>query len=74
MLILLFPDREGELKVVLTVRAKTLRNYAGQVALPGGEFGLFFFFEGVVCLEVDGAVGWGVVRVSREGRTEGGGS
>jgi hypothetical protein len=36
VLILLFPDRYGELKVVLTIRASTLRNYAGQVALPGG--------------------------------------
>ncbi|KAF2869309.1 NUDIX hydrolase domain-like protein [Massariosphaeria phaeospora] len=37
VLILLFPDRHGELKVVLTMRASTLRSYAGQVALPGGK-------------------------------------
>ncbi|KAK7191582.1 hypothetical protein DPSP01_004809 [Paraphaeosphaeria sporulosa] len=37
VLILLFPDRHGELKVVLTMRAATLRNYAGQAALPGGK-------------------------------------
>lgn len=37
VLILLFPDRHGELKVVLTMRAATLRNYAGQAALPGGR-------------------------------------
>ncbi|ORY19403.1 NUDIX hydrolase domain-like protein [Clohesyomyces aquaticus] len=37
VLILLFPDRYGELKVVLTMRASTLRSYAGQVALPGGK-------------------------------------
>ncbi|KAF1975646.1 hypothetical protein BU23DRAFT_597433 [Bimuria novae-zelandiae CBS 107.79] len=37
VLILLFPDRYGDLKVVLTMRAATLRNYAGQAALPGGK-------------------------------------
>ncbi|KAF2442271.1 hypothetical protein P171DRAFT_523119 [Karstenula rhodostoma CBS 690.94] len=37
VLILLFPDRHGDLKVVLTMRAATLRNYAGQAALPGGK-------------------------------------
>ncbi|KAF2730175.1 hypothetical protein EJ04DRAFT_545910 [Polyplosphaeria fusca] len=37
VLILLFPDRHGELKVVLTMRASTLRSYAGQAALPGGK-------------------------------------
>ncbi|KAF2750826.1 hypothetical protein M011DRAFT_464636 [Sporormia fimetaria CBS 119925] len=37
VLILLFPDRDGELKVVLTIRASTLRSYAGQAALPGGK-------------------------------------
>jgi len=36
VLILLFPDRYGNLKVVLTMRASTLRSYAGQAALPGG--------------------------------------
>jgi len=38
VLILLFPGKRGELRVVLTVRASTLRSYAGQVALPGGMF------------------------------------
>ncbi|PSN63513.1 hypothetical protein BS50DRAFT_679765 [Corynespora cassiicola Philippines] len=37
VLILLFPDNYGNLKVVLTMRAATLRNYAGQAALPGGK-------------------------------------
>ncbi|KAL6711907.1 8-oxo-dGTP diphosphatase [Coniothyrium glycines] len=37
VLILLFPDRHGDLKVVLTMRSAQLRNYAGQVALPGGK-------------------------------------
>ncbi|KAF2118358.1 NUDIX hydrolase domain-like protein [Lophiotrema nucula] len=37
VLILLFPDSHGELKVVLTMRASTLRSYAGQAALPGGK-------------------------------------
>ncbi|KAL6159523.1 8-oxo-dGTP diphosphatase [Exserohilum turcicum] len=37
VLILLFPDRRGELKVVLTVRSAELRSYSGQVALPGGK-------------------------------------
>ncbi|KAF2707588.1 hypothetical protein K504DRAFT_39115 [Pleomassaria siparia CBS 279.74] len=37
VLILLFPDRNGDLKVVLTMRASTLRSYAGQAALPGGK-------------------------------------
>lgn len=37
VLILLFPDRHGELKVVLTMRSAKLRSYAGQAALPGGK-------------------------------------
>ena len=37
VLILLFPGLHGELKVVLTMRSATLRNYAGQAALPGGK-------------------------------------
>ena len=36
-MIVLFPDRHGELKVVLTMRSASLRNYAGQAALPGGK-------------------------------------
>lgn len=37
MLIVIFPDRHGDLKVVLTMRSASLRNYAGQAALPGGK-------------------------------------
>ncbi|KAF2806660.1 NUDIX domain protein [Mytilinidion resinicola] len=37
VLILLFADRAGDLRVVLTMRAGTLRSYAGQAALPGGK-------------------------------------
>ncbi|KAJ4987374.1 NUDIX domain-containing protein [Stagonosporopsis vannaccii] len=37
VLIVLFPDRHGDLKVVLTMRSASLRNYAGQAALPGGK-------------------------------------
>ncbi|KAK6504253.1 hypothetical protein TWF506_002457 [Arthrobotrys conoides] len=37
VLILLFPDSKGELRVVLTERSSNLRTFAGQVALPGGK-------------------------------------
>jgi 8-oxo-dGTP pyrophosphatase MutT (NUDIX family) len=37
VLILLYADKRGELRVVLTMRAKTLSSYAGQAALPGGK-------------------------------------
>ncbi|EWC46017.1 hypothetical protein DRE_04810 [Drechslerella stenobrocha 248] len=37
VLILLFTDAKGELRVVLTERSSTLRTFAGQVALPGGK-------------------------------------
>ncbi|KAJ6257652.1 hypothetical protein Dda_7439 [Drechslerella dactyloides] len=37
VLILLFPDAKGELRIVLTERSSTLRTFAGQVALPGGK-------------------------------------
>ncbi|KAK6336304.1 hypothetical protein TWF696_001866 [Orbilia brochopaga] len=37
VLILLFPDAKGELRVVLTERSSNLRTFAGQVALPGGK-------------------------------------
>ncbi|PSK60529.1 hypothetical protein B9Z65_679 [Elsinoe australis] len=37
VLILLFADRTGSLRVVLTIRSAKLRNYAGQAALPGGK-------------------------------------
>lgn len=37
VLILLFADRRGDLRVVLTIRSATLKNYAGHAALPGGK-------------------------------------
>lgn len=37
MLVLLFADRRGDLRVVLTLRSPLLRTFAGQVALPGGK-------------------------------------
>ncbi|KOS39482.1 hypothetical protein ACN38_g9685 [Penicillium nordicum] len=37
VLILLFADAKGDLKVVVTIRAKTLSSYAGDAALPGGR-------------------------------------
>ncbi|KAJ5421793.1 hypothetical protein N7491_010238 [Penicillium cf. griseofulvum] len=37
VLILLFADAKGDLKVVITIRAKTLSSYAGDAALPGGR-------------------------------------
>ncbi|MCJ1358003.1 MAG: hypothetical protein MMC33_008001 [Icmadophila ericetorum] len=37
VLILLFADRYGDLRVVLTVRSSTLKSYPGQVAFPGGK-------------------------------------
>ncbi|RPB27127.1 hypothetical protein L211DRAFT_609335 [Terfezia boudieri ATCC MYA-4762] len=37
VLVLLFPDIHGRLRVVLTLRSEQLRNFAGQVALPGGK-------------------------------------
>lgn len=37
VLILLFADKRGELRVVLTIRSSGLKNYAGQAALPGGK-------------------------------------
>lgn len=37
MLILLYADRGGDLRVVLTIRSAGLKNYAGQAALPGGK-------------------------------------
>lgn len=37
MLVLLYADQRGDLRVVLTIRAKTLSSYAGQAALPGGK-------------------------------------
>ncbi|KAJ5114937.1 NUDIX domain protein [Penicillium alfredii] len=37
VLLLLYADRQGELRVVITIRAKTLSSYAGEAALPGGR-------------------------------------
>ncbi|KAF8242349.1 hypothetical protein K440DRAFT_121856 [Wilcoxina mikolae CBS 423.85] len=37
VLVLLFADRRGDLRVVLTLRSPLLRTFAGQVALPGGK-------------------------------------
>ncbi|KAF4552566.1 NUDIX domain-containing protein 2 [Elsinoe fawcettii] len=37
VLILLFADRTGGLRVVLTIRSTKLKSYAGQAALPGGK-------------------------------------
>ncbi|KAG0636479.1 NUDIX hydrolase domain-like protein [Tuber brumale] len=37
VLLLLFADRGGDLRIVLTVRSASLRTFAGQVALPGGR-------------------------------------
>ena len=37
VLILLFADPSGELRVVITMRASTLSSYSGQAALPGGK-------------------------------------
>ncbi|KAL4870899.1 hypothetical protein BDV12DRAFT_184239 [Aspergillus spectabilis] len=37
VLVLLYADARGDLRVVLTIRASTLSSYAGQAALPGGK-------------------------------------
>lgn len=37
VLILLFADPKGDLRVVVTMRASTLSSYSGQAALPGGK-------------------------------------
>lgn len=37
VLVLLYSDPNGSLRVVLTMRASTLRSYSGQAALPGGK-------------------------------------
>ncbi|SMQ50899.1 unnamed protein product [Zymoseptoria tritici ST99CH_1A5] len=37
VLILLFADKRGDLRVILTIRSATLKSYAGQAALPGGK-------------------------------------
>ncbi|KAF9000639.1 NUDIX hydrolase domain-like protein [Cyathus striatus] len=40
VLVLLFEDQDGQLRVLLTTRSKALRTHAGQTALPGGRFDL----------------------------------
>ncbi|RMZ92697.1 hypothetical protein DV736_g22, partial [Chaetothyriales sp. CBS 134916] len=37
VLILLFADPKGELRVILTMRSASLSSYSGQAALPGGK-------------------------------------
>lgn len=37
VLILLFSDKHGHLRVVVTMRASSLSSYSGQAALPGGK-------------------------------------
>ncbi|KAK5074992.1 8-oxo-dGTP diphosphatase [Lithohypha guttulata] len=37
VLILLFADQKGDLRVVVTMRASSLSSYSGQAALPGGK-------------------------------------
>ncbi|EYE99229.1 NUDIX hydrolase [Aspergillus ruber CBS 135680] len=37
VLLLLYADAKGDLRIVLTIRAKTLSSYAGHAALPGGR-------------------------------------
>lgn len=37
VLIVLFADRKGDLRVVVTMRASSLSSYSGQAALPGGK-------------------------------------
>ncbi|KAK5939731.1 8-oxo-dGTP diphosphatase [Knufia obscura] len=37
VLIVLFADKKGELRVVVTMRASSLSSYSGQAALPGGK-------------------------------------
>ena len=37
MLILLYADRWGDLRVVITMRAASLRSFSGHAALPGGK-------------------------------------
>ncbi|RCI14621.1 hypothetical protein L249_6371 [Ophiocordyceps polyrhachis-furcata BCC 54312] len=37
VLVLLYADRRGDLRVVVTMRAASLRNFSGHAALPGGK-------------------------------------
>jgi 8-oxo-dGTP pyrophosphatase MutT (NUDIX family) len=36
-LILLYADRRGDLRVVITMRAASLRSFSGHAAFPGGK-------------------------------------
>lgn len=37
MLVLLYADAWGDLRVVITMRAASLRSFSGHAALPGGK-------------------------------------
>jgi 8-oxo-dGTP pyrophosphatase MutT (NUDIX family) len=37
ILVLLYADRWGDLRVVITMRAASLRSFSGHAALPGGK-------------------------------------
>lgn len=37
VLILLYADRRGDLRVVITMRAASLRSFSGHAAFPGGK-------------------------------------
>ncbi|ROT36884.1 hypothetical protein SODALDRAFT_335099 [Sodiomyces alkalinus F11] len=37
VLLLLYADRRGDLRVIITMRATSLRNFSGHAALPGGK-------------------------------------
>ena len=37
VLVLLFADRHGDLRVVITMRAASLRSFSGHAAFPGGK-------------------------------------
>jgi 8-oxo-dGTP pyrophosphatase MutT (NUDIX family) len=37
VLMLLYADRRGDLRVVITMRAASLRSFSGHAALPGGK-------------------------------------
>lgn len=37
VLVLLYADRKGDLRVVITMRAASLRSYSGHAAFPGGK-------------------------------------
>lgn len=37
VLVLLYADRAGDLRVVVTMRAASLRSFSGHAALPGGK-------------------------------------